>query len=135
MADADSPGKHVLVVNDTEEVLELFRDIIEGMGHRMTALSYAPDDLAEVAKIKPDLAIVDLLFGAEGTGLQLVQKMRMHPPTAKIPVVICTGDVKHAREQEGWLAANGINMVLKPFEVDKLELAITKAFRLSEITR
>ena len=135
MADPDSPGKHVLVVNDTEEILELFREIIEGMGHRMTGMSYAPDDLAEVAKIKPDLVILDFLFGEEGTGLQLVQKMRMHPPTAKIPILICTGDVKHAREQEGWLASNGINMVLKPFEVDKLELAISKAFKLPEITR
>ena len=58
-------SKHVLVVNDTEEILELFRDIIEGMGHRVTAMSFAPQDLSEVRKVKPDLAILDLMIGEE----------------------------------------------------------------------
>jgi CheY-like chemotaxis protein len=37
----DRPPKHILVVNDTEEILDLFRDILEGMGplswHRETS--------------------------------------------------------------------------------------------------
>jgi CheY-like chemotaxis protein len=54
MADATQPAaKHILVVNDTEEIVELFREIIEGMGHRMTAMSFAPDDLAHVTKVAP----------------------------------------------------------------------------------
>ena len=36
----DQTPKHILVVNDTEEILDLFRDILEGMGHRMTAWSF-----------------------------------------------------------------------------------------------
>jgi CheY-like chemotaxis protein len=131
VAEADS--KHILVVNDTEEIVELFRDIIEGMGHRVSAMTFAPEDLEKVRKAAPDLAILDLLIGAEGQGWQLVQKMRMSPDTADIPIIVCTAAVATVREQEGWLLQNGVKVVLKPFNVDDLELAITKAFKLPDL--
>jgi CheY-like chemotaxis protein len=125
--------KRVLVVNDTEEIIELFRDIIAGMGHEPVAITYAPEDLNEVKKAEPDLAILDLMMGEEGRGWQLVQKMRMSPDTAKIPIIVCSAAVDHVREQEGWLASQGIKVVLKPFELDDLELAVNKALRLPEL--
>jgi CheY-like chemotaxis protein len=131
---SDNPSdKKILVVNDTEEILELFRDIVEGMGHRMVGMSFAPDDLAAVKETDPDLAILDLMVGSEGHGWQLVQKMRMSTDTAHIPVIVCSAAVKDVREQEGWLTANGVKVVLKPFSVGDLELAITKALGLPEM--
>jgi CheY-like chemotaxis protein len=126
-------SKHVLVVNDTEEILELFRDILEGMGHRCTAMSYAPDDLAEVRKAQPDLVILDLLLGGEKLGWQLAQKMRMSRKTERTPIIICTAATDDVREQEGWLVANAIKLVLKPFTVDDLEQAVDKALALPGI--
>ena len=130
MAASGPRDKKILVVNDTEEILELFRDIVEGMGHQMVAMSFAPDDLAAVTEAGPDLAILDLMVGGEGLGWQLVQKMRMSPDTEKIPVIVCSAALKTVREQEGWLTANGVKVVLKPFSVTDLELAITKALEL-----
>jgi CheY-like chemotaxis protein len=127
-------SKHVLVVNDTEEIVELFRDILEGMGHRCSAMSYAPDDLAEVTKAKPDLVILDLLLGGEKLGWQLAQKMRMSRETERTPIIICTAATEDVREQEGWLAANAIKVVLKPFTIDDLERAVDKALALPDLT-
>jgi CheY-like chemotaxis protein len=125
--------KHVLVINDTEEIVELFRDILTGMGHDVSATTFAPEDLEEVTKVGPDLVIVDLLFGREESGWQLLQKMRMSRDTEDIPVILCTAATKEAREQEGWLVANGIKLVLKPFAIDDLELAVTKALDLPKL--
>ena len=38
------------------------------------------------------------------------------------------------REQEGWLAANGVKVVLKPFKVAHLEHAIEQALALPDVT-
>ena len=130
---ASEGGKHVLVVNDTEEIIELFRDILEGMGHRVTATSYAPEDLEEIKKVAPELVILDLIMGGEKQGWQLAQKMRMSRDTEAIPIIICTAATEDVREQEGWLTANAIKVVLKPFTVDDLEHAIGKAMTLTEI--
>jgi CheY-like chemotaxis protein len=133
MPGAERKSKHILVVNDTEEIIELFRDIVEGMGHRMTATTYAPEDLAEIVKIGPDLVILDFLVGGEKLGWQLVQKIKMSRDTDRLPVIVCTGAVEQVREQEGWLVSKGIKIVLKPFQIDDLEQAIDKALALPEI--
>ena len=128
-------AKHILVVNDTEEILDLFRDILEGMGHRMTAWSFSPDDLAKVTEIQPDLIILDLMIGpTELQGWSLLQKIRMSPPTEEIPVIVCSAATNWVREQEGWLAANGVKVVLKPFKVAHLEHAIEQTLALPDVT-
>ena len=128
-------ARRVLVVNDTEEILELFRDIIEGMGHEMRAMSFAPDDLAHITDLDPDLVILDLVFntGNEGQGWQLLQKLRMNKATEELPIIVCTAATDQVREQEGWLIARGVKVVPKPFTVDDLETAIAKALRLPEL--
>ncbi len=135
MATGESKSQHILVVNDTEEILDLFRDIVEGLGHRMTAWSYSPDDLAKITEIAPDLIVLDLMLGpTELQGWALLQKIRMSPPTEDIPVIVCTAATNWVREQEGWLAANAVKVVLKPFKVGHLEHAIRQAFDLPEVT-
>ena len=136
MTSKDRPvgGKHVLVVNDTEEILDLFRIILEDLGHRVTAWSFSPDDLSKVTEIQPDLVILDLLMGpTELQGWALLQKMRMSPATEDIPVIVCSAATNWVREQEGWLAANAVKVVLKPFKVDDLERAVGETFGLTEV--
>ena len=134
LAHSESESRHILVVNDTEEILDLFRDIVEGLGHRMTAWSFSPDDLAKVTEIEPDLVILDLMLGpTELQGWALLQKLRMSPPTEEIPVIVCTAATNWVREQEGWLAANAVKVVLKPFKVQHLEHAIRQALELPAV--
>lgn len=134
MADNERKSQHILVVNDTEEILDLFRDIVEGLGHRMTAWSYSPDDLAKVTEIQPDLIILDLMLGpTELQGWALLQKLRMSRPTESLPVIVCTAATSWVREQEGWLAANAVKVVLKPFKIAHLEHAIAQAIDLSGV--
>ena len=134
MAETEGTSRHILVVNDTEEILDLFRDIIEGLGHQMTAWSFSPDDLAKVTEIEPDLIILDLMLGpTELQGWALLQKLRMSPPTESLPVIVCTAATNWVREQEGWLAANAVKVVLKPFKVRHLEHAIRQAMELPDV--
>ena len=133
MAEPSADAKHVLVVDDTEEIIELFRDIVEGMGLRISATTFAPEDLEAVKKIGPDLVIMDLLIGGESAGWQLLQKMKMSRETDAIPVIVCTAAIGSIREQEGWLTSKGVKIVLKPFNIEDIELAIRKALALPEV--
>lgn len=134
MTEREAESQHILVVNDTEEILDLFRDIVEGLGYRMTAWSFSPDDLAKVTEVAPDLVILDLMLGpTELQGWALLQKIRMSPATESIPVIVCTAATNWVREQEGWLAANAVKVVLKPFKVGHLEHAIGQALELPDV--
>ena len=128
------PSKHILVVDDTEDILELFRDIIEDLGHRVTATTFAPEDLAQVISISPDLAILDIQMGGDSApGWALLQKMKMSRETDAIPIIVCSVATTEVKEQESWLISKGIRIVRKPFSVDELELAIAQAFELPRL--
>ena len=129
-----SKSRHVLVVDDSEDVLELFRDIIEALGHRVTATNFAPEDLTKVIEIGPDLAILDIQMGGDtAPGWALLQKMKMSRETEEIPIILCTVATDEVRQQVGWLTSKGIKTVLKPFSIDELEMAIGKAFELPDM--
>jgi CheY-like chemotaxis protein len=71
------------------------------------------------------LVILDLIFGVEKIGWQLLEKMRLNRATADIPVIVCTAAVNEVRQNEGHLTAMGVSVILKPFGVDLL-LAVVK---------
>jgi DNA-binding response OmpR family regulator len=122
----------IMVVNDTQEILQLFRDILTDEGYEAILYSYAIQDLDEIERVKPDLIILDYMFDEEQIGWQLLQKLKMYRPTASIPVVICTGAVQKVREMEGYLQSKGIGLVLKPFDIDDLLRAIEQCLRTQQ---
>jgi len=129
---ATEEAPHILVVNDTQEILELFRELLEEEGYRVSLYSYAFRDLDEVKRVKPDLLILDFIIGGENLGWQLLQKLKMDRATADIPVIVCTAAMAIVKELQGHLREKNATVVLKPFDIDDL-LAEVRV-RLSETT-
>jgi len=61
-------ANRIMVVNDTQEILDLFRLILEEEGYEVVQYSYAIQDMLEVERVQPDLMIIDLIFGREKVG-------------------------------------------------------------------
>jgi DNA-binding response OmpR family regulator len=111
----------ILVVNDTQEILELFRMLLEEEEGYDVVLSGSPiQQVKEIEHIKPDLIILDLVLGDEKTGMQMLQMLKMQRSTSAIPVLVCTAALQIVREQEGYLVSQGVHVVYKPFEIDDL---------------
>jgi CheY-like chemotaxis protein len=125
--------KHILVVNDTQEILELFRAILEEeAGYKVTLSSIQPRMLDVVKEIKPDLIISDHVFGEEKLGWQFLQRLKMDRETANIPLIVCSGAVKELKEMEGYLMSKGIGVLYKPFDVDELIALVANKLSLEE---
>jgi len=120
-------NKHILVINDTQEILDLFRDILQEEGYRVSLSSYAFQEVADVARINPDLVILDFIISGEAHGWQMLEKMKMSRPTATIPIIVCTAALELVRELEGHLRAKGVFVVLKPFDIDDLLDAVNQS--------
>ncbi len=113
--------KHILVINDTQEILELFNDILhEEAGYEVTLFSFEPLMVEKVKEINPDLIISDHVFGEEKVGWQFLQRLKMDRETADIPMIICSGAIKELREMEGYLVSKDVGVLFKPFDVDEL---------------
>lgn len=121
---------HIFVINDAQEVLDLFYDILHNEeGHTVTLCSYRIRDLDEIRSVNPDLVIVDQVYGNEDAGWKLIQKIRMSRDMAELPIVFCTTDLRRVQELEGHLAAMKIISVIKPFLVETLLSAVAAALQ------
>jgi DNA-binding response OmpR family regulator len=127
-----SMAQRILDINDTQEILELFQEILTEEGYEVVVYSYAIHDMEEIERQKPDVIIVDYIFGTEKLGWQLLQKLKMTRATAHIPVIVCTAAVREVRDIEGFLLDKGVTLLPKPFDVDDPLLAIKAAVTTEE---
>jgi len=116
--------KRILVINDDDSILELFRLLLEGEGYEVDTSLETIENIRDVEQIKPDLVILDLKMGMQQEGWVMMQKLRMYPPTQNIPIILCTAALNEVREQEATLEDKGIPVVYKPFSVDELLKAV-----------
>ena len=120
---------HVLVVNDTQAILDLMRDLLEEEGYQVS-VSIQTLDLTRIKALQPDLIIQDLLFadGSQETGWHFLMMVRLDPELAHIPMILCTAAMDPIKDPD--MAENlnrhGVRVLLKPFNIDELVTAITE---------
>src|SRR5258708_39352097 len=86
----NSMAARILVVNDKQEILELFRTLLEEEGNEVILAGFPIQQISEIEQIKPDLIILDFVFVDQKTGWQMLQMLKMTRAPAAIPVLVCT---------------------------------------------
>lgn len=117
----------ILVINDTQELLEMFRALLEDEGYEVVLSGLPILKVSEVENIRPDLIILDIIFGDNKSGWQMLQMLKMQRSTATIPIVVCTAALREVQEQEGYLVSQGVRVIYKPFDIDELFTMIGQA--------
>src|SRR5438309_3640457 len=124
----------ILVINDTQEILEMFRALLEDEGYEVILSSFPMQKAQEIEQVNPQLIILDFIFGERKLGWQMLQLLKMQRSTAKIPIIVCTAAESAVRDQEGYLVSQGIQIVYKPFDIDVLLVAISRALAAGKKT-
>ena len=122
MATTDA-ARHILVINDSPDILNLFTELLTDEGYRVTTDTFTVEMSIlydHINKVQPDLIILDMIIGREDLGWQLTQMLKMSPKTSEIPLILCTGAVRQVEELATHLNNLAIGVVLKPFELDRL---------------
>lgn len=115
--------RHILVINDSPDILNLFTELLTDEGYRVTTDTFTVEMSIlydHITQIRPDLIILDMIIGREDLGWQLTQLLKMSPKTKGIPLILCTGAVKQVEELATHLNNLAIGVVIKPFELDRL---------------
>ncbi len=122
---------HILVVNDAQEILDLFQELLEDEGYRVTT-SLATLGIDRIVGLAPDLIIQDLLFPhVQETGWRFLELVRLSPALAQIPLILCTAAVDVVRDEEmaERLRRLNVHVVLKPFDIRELLDVITQVLQ------
>jgi two-component system, OmpR family, response regulator VicR len=118
------PGRHlhILLVNDTQEILDLMQELLEEEGYRVTP-SLSLLNIDKIKALAPDIIAQDIMFEhSQEAGWKMLHLMRLDPQLARIPIVLCTAAVSVVRDaaMAEQLDQLGIRVVLKPFHIDQL---------------
>jgi CheY-like chemotaxis protein/transcriptional regulator with XRE-family HTH domain len=116
----------VLVVNDSPELVELMRELLEDEGYRVET-STVSLGLDEIAALQPDVVVQDFLVrrGA-ASAWALLQRLRDGSASSRVPVVLCTASTQPIKDEAmaGELQRLGVRVVVMPFAIDDLLAAV-----------
>jgi two-component system, cell cycle response regulator DivK len=95
-------AKTVLIVEDNELNMKLFRDLLEAHGYQTWGTSNGVEALDLVRKMRPDLILMDIQL-PQVSGLEVTRWIKDDPELRSIPVVAVTafamkGDEERIRE-------------------------------------
>jgi CheY-like chemotaxis protein len=123
-----SARAHILIVDDTQEILEVMRELLEEEGYRVSS-SMETLDLAHIKQLAPDVIVQDLLFaGMQEQGWKFLTLARLDPELARTPVILCTAATETVNDPA--MAENldrlGVRVLLKPFHIEDLLTALAE---------
>lgn len=121
-------SSHILIIDDDQSLLELYRQILEPEGYTVTLSDSYSENLADIEAFHPDLIILDIKLSSGQNGFLLLEKLQLYPATKAIPVMICTAAVRSMEDQEETLREMGTSILYKPFDIDELLRLVQQSF-------
>jgi CheY-like chemotaxis protein len=117
-------AKHILIVDDTVEILRLMRMMLEEQNHQVSVLESGNGVVEFVRLNKPDLIVLDLRLG-EVSGITVLRDLKADPETSRVPVVVYTASMVDAEKTMKLIASDPIayadtRVLQKPFALDEL---------------
>jgi two-component system cell cycle response regulator DivK len=114
-------GEQILVVEDNEKNMKLFRDVLEASGYRLLEATTGEEALSLAAAHDLDLVLLDIQL-PDIDGVETLRRLRADTRTAGTPVLALTAQAMQG-DRERFLEAGFDGYLPKP--VDVLELVAT----------
>ena len=114
-------AQRILVIDDDEALLDLYQAILEDAGYEVSLSPTVFADASDVERLHPDLLLLDVKVSQAEDGLTQLEQLRSYPPTRSLPVILCTAaSARQTRERVEALRRQGVPVIYKPFELEKL---------------
>ena len=112
----------VLVVEDTLSELELISNYLRESGYAVIIATDAKEALNKALNQKPDAIVTDVVMPGM-SGFELCRKLKNHPATGQLPIIICSS--KGQEIDRFWGIKQGADVyVTKPFTREQLVRAV-----------
>jgi CheY-like chemotaxis protein len=117
-------ARKILLADDSVTAQNMGRKILADAGYEVIAVNNGSAALKKIAELKPDLAILDVYMPGY-SGLEVCQRLKESPETARIPVLLTVGKLEPFKPEEAQrVRAEGY--IVKPFEASELLSALSR---------
>lgn len=111
-------GKHILIVDDYADALDIWAIYLQSMGFRVSTAADGLKAVAQAELLLPDLIVLDLELPGL-SGFEAAKRLRSTAETRDIPLIAATG-YSHARQLDLARQSGFDAVVVKPCDPDML---------------
>jgi two-component system cell cycle response regulator DivK len=111
-------GRQILVVEDNDKNMKLFRDVLNASGYRTMEATTGGEAVELATAHSPDLVLMDIQLPDMG-GVEALDRLRADERTAHVAVVALTAQAMEG-DRERFLAAGFDAYLSKPVNVPDL---------------
>ncbi len=108
-------GVQVLVVEDNERNMKLFRDVLKASGYRTIEATTGERAVELVIEHRPDLVLMDIQL-PDIDGVEALDRLRADERTASVPVLALTAQAMDG-DRERFLGAGFDGYLSKPVNI------------------
>jgi CheY-like chemotaxis protein len=117
-------ARKILLADDSVTAQNMGRKILADAGYEVITVNNGSAALKKIAEQKPDLIILDVYMPGY-SGLEVCQRLKEAPETARTPVLLTVGKLEPFKPEEAKrVRAEGF--IVKPFEASELLSVLSK---------
>ena len=117
-------ARRILLADDSVTAQNMGRRILTDAGYEVVTVNNGSAALKKIAEIKPDIIVLDVYMPGYG-GLEVCQRVKEAPDTARIPVLLTVGKLEPFKPDEA-RRVGADAFIIKPFEATELLTALTR---------
>jgi CheY-like chemotaxis protein len=124
-------GKHILIVDDYPDALDMWAIYLRAMGYEVSTAVDGLAALAQAERLHPDAIILDLEL-PRISGFEVARRLRANPETEHIPLIAATG-YSHVTQLDRAREAGFDQIVVKPCDPDLLVEEIERQLHAADV--
>jgi pilus assembly protein CpaE len=113
----------ILVVDDSQMMNQMIRDILSAAGYETKSALYGSQALEILMNWNPDLVLLDVMM-PDMDGFEVCRRIRQINPARNVPVIMVTAKASIEDKQKGF-EAGADDYITKPFEPIELKLRLS----------
>jgi len=125
MAKKEKKRLSIMIIEDEQDILLLYKDYLLSRGHNVVATSTTANEiLSDYDRIKPDVAIIDYKLPNDKNGLDAALQILNKYPSAAILIVTAYETVTKEIIKMPFLDNKRVEVLIKPLRLAQLENSI-----------
>ena len=123
--------KMLLVIDDDNQVVELFRYLFPRQQYGLRSASSAAEALAQLKRIRFDTVVASILL-PDSTGFEFFQRLREFD---QVTQVILTGTGGHSAAAIASMRQGVFRFLVKPLNIDEVRVGVERSIQITRLSR
>jgi len=125
MAKKEKKQLSIMIIEDEQDILLLYKDFLLSKGHKVLATSTTANEImSDYDRIKPDIVIIDYKLPSEKNGLDAAIQILNKYPSAAILIVTAYDTVQQEIARNSFFDDKRLEILIKPLRLALLESSI-----------